>query len=331
MLMGDCLEVLARDSTKKDHCLLLQVTTRENGIKILVNTDGQYLLRMLESRTFEGSRAFSEQVNVKIQQSLSIGNLAAMDGSTIADVKPRISDNADRIKCWKFSDIAEANQLKTLRLPDPLAASKILRLLYTNSGLALLALGSNALHRLWKWQRSERNPSGKVGFSACCFHFYSRPYFLFGTINSMNFCTCVILTEIPLFYGCNKLMQKLILLLDLSNDLSEAKPAEESPACIALSRNDSYVMSAPNDDIMMLPQDVLKVKIFMHDFCCNHLTNSLFLYLAFGIKKPTDLLITIFFLCIWNIDGWEKKKMKAIQAPPPLIGETKVQFHNDQS
>ncbi|CDP11749.1 unnamed protein product [Coffea canephora] len=39
-------------------------------------------------------------------------------------------------------------------------------------------------------------------------------------------------------------------------------------------------------------------------------------------------------LCIWNIDGWEKKKMKAIQAPPghtsPLIGETIVQFHNDQ-
>ncbi|CDP19688.1 unnamed protein product [Coffea canephora] len=39
-------------------------------------------------------------------------------------------------------------------------------------------------------------------------------------------------------------------------------------------------------------------------------------------------------LCIWNIDGWEKKKMKAIQAPPghtsPLIGETKVQFRNDQ-
>ncbi|XP_027180472.1 protein TPR2-like isoform X2 [Coffea eugenioides] len=128
---------------------LLAVTTRENGIKILVNTDGQYLLRMLESRTFEESRAFSEQVNPaidgslgpighvaapvasilertdRIQQSLSIGNLAAMDGSTIADVKPRISDNADRIKCWKFSDIAEANQLKTLRLPDPLAASKV--------------------------------------------------------------------------------------------------------------------------------------------------------------------------------------------------------------
>lgn len=39
---------------------------------------------------------------------------------------------------------------------------QVMRLIYTNSGLALLALASNAAHKLWKWQRSERNPSGKV-------------------------------------------------------------------------------------------------------------------------------------------------------------------------
>jgi len=40
-------------------------------------------------------------------------------------------------------------------------------------------------------------------------------------------------------------------------------------------------------------------------------------------------------LCVWSIDGWEKKKMRFIQAPPsrqsPLVGETRVQFHNDQA
>lgn len=40
-------------------------------------------------------------------------------------------------------------------------------------------------------------------------------------------------------------------------------------------------------------------------------------------------------LCVWSIDSWEKKKSRSIQAPPgcsgPLVGETKVQFHNDQS
>ena len=39
---------------------------------------------------------------------------------------------------------------------------QVVRLLYTNSGIGLLALGSNAIQRLWKWNRSERNPSGKV-------------------------------------------------------------------------------------------------------------------------------------------------------------------------
>jgi hypothetical protein len=40
--------------------------------------------------------------------------------------------------------------------------SQVVRLLYTNNGITLLALGSNAVHKLWKWQRNDRNPSGKV-------------------------------------------------------------------------------------------------------------------------------------------------------------------------
>lgn len=36
------------------------------------------------------------------------------------------------------------------------------RLLYTNSGVGLLALTSNGVQRLWKWARNEQNPSGKV-------------------------------------------------------------------------------------------------------------------------------------------------------------------------
>ena len=45
---------------------LLAVTTNDNGIKILANTDGQRILRMVDSRTFEGSRGLSEAINVKV-------------------------------------------------------------------------------------------------------------------------------------------------------------------------------------------------------------------------------------------------------------------------
>lgn len=39
---------------------------------------------------------------------------------------------------------------------------QVSRLIYTNSGVAILALASNAVHKLWKWQRNDRNSTGKV-------------------------------------------------------------------------------------------------------------------------------------------------------------------------
>lgn len=51
---------------------LLAVTTSDNGIKILANGDGQRLIRMLESRTFEGSRGPSEPMNTKVSLAVSL-------------------------------------------------------------------------------------------------------------------------------------------------------------------------------------------------------------------------------------------------------------------
>ncbi|KAK9067845.1 hypothetical protein SSX86_011956 [Deinandra increscens subsp. villosa] len=162
---------------------LLAVTTSDNGIKILANGDGQRMLRMLESRVYEGSRSFSDTVKTPIpgplghipnvsspmasaierdrmQTPLSISGLANAESSKVVD-KPRIMDGPDKTKSWKLPEIVDSTHLKALKLPDPMPASKVVRLIYTNSGLALLALASSAIHKLWKWQRNERNPSGK--------------------------------------------------------------------------------------------------------------------------------------------------------------------------
>ncbi|KAL2455703.1 Topless-related protein 1 [Forsythia ovata] len=341
---------------------LLAITTSDNGIKILANADGQRMLRMLESRAFDGARGLSESVNVKpliagglspipnasasvapilertdrIQQPMSIGNLATMESSRV-DVKPRISDNVDKIKSWKFPDIADSSQLKTLKLPDPLTACKVVRLLYTNSGLALLALASNAVHKLWKWQRNERNPSGKSTAS-------SVPQLWQPTSGGL-----------------------------MSNDLSDAKPAEDSVACIALSKNDSYVMSASGGKVSLFnmmtfkvmttfmppppaatylafhPQDNNIIAIGMEDSTIqiyNVRVDEVKTKLKGHQKRISGLAFSQSLnvlvssgadaqLCVWNIDGWEKKKLRPIQAPPslqsPLVGETRVQFHNNQS
>ncbi|XP_016471649.2 protein TOPLESS-RELATED PROTEIN 2 isoform X1 [Nicotiana tabacum] len=341
---------------------LLALTTSDNGIKVLANTDGQRMLRMLESRAFDGSRALSE-VNVKppiagslgpipnisgsappiiersdrTQQSMSIGNLATMESSRVPDVKPRIAESIDKTKSWKVSDIADSSQLKTLKLPDPLSASKVLRLLYTNSGLAVLALGSNAIHKLWKWQRNERNPSGKSSASIAP----------------------------QLWQPTNGAL--------MSNDVGDAKSAEDAAACIALSKNDSYVMSASGGKVSLFnmmtfkvmttfmppppaatylafhPQDNNVIAVGMEDSTIqiyNVRVDEVKTKLKGHQKRISGLAFSQILnvlvssgadaqLCIWSVDGWEKKKARPIQVPPghqgPLVGETRVQFHNDQS
>lgn len=52
------------------------------------------------------------------------------------------------------------------RLSRSFPLSKVSRLIYTNSGLAILALTSNAVHKLWKWPKNDRNASGKVSSSS---------------------------------------------------------------------------------------------------------------------------------------------------------------------
>ncbi|KAK6232510.1 hypothetical protein SCA6_002583 [Theobroma cacao] len=154
---------------------------------------------------------------------VSITSLSTMDSSRLVDVKPRISDDADKIKGWRIPDIMDPSHLKALRLPDAITAGKVVRLLYTNSGLALLALASNAVHKLWKWQRSDRNPSGKATANVAP-QLWQPPS---GTL--------------------------------MTNDINDTKPAEESATCIALSKNDSYVMSASGGKVSLFNMMTFKV------------------------------------------------------------------------
>ncbi|RZS09223.1 hypothetical protein BHM03_00040277 [Ensete ventricosum] len=163
------------------------LTTSDNGIKILANPDG---LR-----------------------------LAAMDNNRTVDIKPKISDDSEKIKNWKLADIVDSAHLKALRLPDSMT---------TSSKVCLFSLKV-----LFDYSSYDNNP-------------------------------------------------------------------EEATACIALSKNDSYVMSASGGKHVLLNGYQL-----------------------------------LWQLCLWSIDGWEKKKTRFIQAPTSrtaqLVGDTKVQFHNDQT
>ncbi|KAJ8486353.1 hypothetical protein OPV22_018838 [Ensete ventricosum] len=242
---------------------LLAVTTSDNGIKILANPDGLRLVRMLESRAFEGPRGSSQQISANVKPPVvnslgavsnvsspiaaatevtdrtlpvvSMSSLAAMDNNRTVDIKPKISDDSEKIKNWKLADIVDSAHLKALRLPDSMTtSSKVVRLLYTNSGLAVLALGSNAIHKLWKWTRNERNPSGKSTASVAP----------------------------QLWQPSNGIL--------MTNETSDNNP-EEATACIALSKNDSYVMSASGGKVSLFNMMTFKVMTtFMAPPTCSH-------------------------------------------------------------
>ncbi|KAJ0013352.1 hypothetical protein Pint_21676 [Pistacia integerrima] len=288
---------------------LLAVTTSDNGIKILANSDGF----------------------------VYINSLGPMDSSRLVDVKPCIADDGDKVKSWNILDVSDPSQTKALCLPDSIAPSKVVRLIYTNSGLALLALTASAVHKLWKWQRSERNPSGKATA-------YLAPQ----------------LWQPP----SGKLM---------TNDIIDGKPAEESAACIALSKNDSYVVSASGGKVSLFnimtfkvmtmfmppppavtylafyPQDNNIIAIGMEDSTIqiyNVQVDEVKTKLRGHQNRITGLAFSQTLnalvssgadaqLCMWSIDKWEKLKSRCIHEPAgrqsPLVGETKVQFHNDQT
>nr|KYP56795.1 Apoptotic protease-activating factor 1 [Cajanus cajan] len=254
----------------------------------------------------------------------------------MGDVKPRISEESnDKSKIWKLTEINEPSQCRSLKLPENVRVNKISRLIYTNSGNAILALASNAIHLLWKWQRSDRNSSGKA--------------------------TASVLPQ---------LWQPSSGIL-MTNDITDSN-TEDAVPCFALSKNDSYVMSASGGKISLFnmmtfktmttfmppppaatflafhPQDNNIIAIGMDDSSIqiyNVRVDEVKSKLKGHTKRITGLAFSHVLnvlvssgadaqLCVWNTDGWEKQKSRFLQLPagrtPPAQADTRVQFHQDQ-
>ncbi|XP_055960299.1 topless-related protein 4-like isoform X2 [Mercurialis annua] len=329
---------------------LLAISTNDNSIKFLANSDGVRLLRTVDNRTFDASRAASAAI-VKAPTisnfipgnatgtGISIGDRSASvasgvginnDSRILADMKSRsIDEPVENSRLWKLTEVNELSQCRSMRLPDNMTAMRVSRLIYTNSGLSVLALASNAVHKLWKWQRNDRN--GKATASA-----------------------------VP------QLWQPSSGIL-MTNDIGDSNPEDAIP-CFALSKNDSYVMSASGGKISLFnmmtfktmttfmppppaatflafhPQDNNIIAIGMED-------SSIQIYnvktkLKGHQKRITGLAFSNSLnvlvssgadaqLCVWSTDGWEKQASKVLQIPPGRVSaslvDTRVQFHLDQT
>ncbi|XP_066363915.1 putative disease resistance RPP13-like protein 3 [Miscanthus floridulus] len=239
-------------------------------------------------------------------------------------------------KAWKLVDIVGSGQIQILRMPDPTtSSSKVMRLLYTDNGLVLLAHSSNAVHKLWKWKHRDKNPRGK----------------------SSKFVPPVLWQPVR---G-----------IPMTNDTIDGNDPKEATACTALSKNDSYLITASGGKVSLLNIMTFKVMTtFMEPppaatflafypldnniIAIGREDSSIQIYnvridevkivLTGHHKKITGLAFSQSMevlvssgadaqLCVWSIDGWEKKKSRYIKHPSngsgALVGDTVVQFHYD--
>ncbi|KAL8136857.1 hypothetical protein V2J09_002858 [Rumex salicifolius] len=329
---------------------LLAVSTSENGVKVLANAEGFRLLRNVESHPFDAARVASASI-VKASPQLGafspssaavpaiVGDRTALvatsmgmnsDNRSLVDVKPRVDESIDKPKAWKLPEINEPSQCRSIKLNDNISAMRISRLIYTNSGFAILALASNAVHKLWKWQRNERTNKATASI---------QPH----------------------------LWQPASGIL-MTNDLSETNP-EDAVSCFALSKNDSYVMSASGGKISLFnmmtfktmttfmppppaatflafhPQDNNIIAIGMEDSTIqiyNVRVDEVKTKLKGHQKRITGLAFSNALnilvssgadaqLCVWSMDGWEKLTSKYLQMlGGSSFSDTRVQFHQDQ-
>ncbi|KAF5961386.1 hypothetical protein HYC85_002595 [Camellia sinensis] len=259
--------------------------------------------------------------------------------------KPRTLDDVTEKnkQPWQLTEIIDPAQCRLVAMPDSTdAANKVARLLYTNSGVGVLALGSNGIQKLWKWVRSEQNPNGKVS---------EVSEGLKATAN-----------VVPQQWQPNSGLL-------MTNDVTGVN-LEEAVPCIALSKNDSYVMSACGGKVSLFNMMTFKVMTtFMppppaSTFLAFHPQDNNILAIGMedstmhiynvrvdevksklkghqkritGLAFSTNLNILVSSradaqLCIWSIDTWEKRKSVPIQLPAGKAHnlDTRVLFHSDQ-
>ncbi|XVE65573.1 hypothetical protein DITRI_Ditri08aG0010600 [Diplodiscus trichospermus] len=330
---------------------LLVVTTADNGFKVLANANGLRVLRAMEARSYEASRTPLEMKVSSSAIGTSIGPVVSkaervdsparptpilngVEPITRGIEKPRnLEDVSDKTKPWELTEIVDPTQCRTVTMPDNLdTASKVARLLYTNSGVGVLALGTNGVQKLWKWSRSEQNPSGKATASI-----------------------------VPQYWQPNS---GLLMTNDVPDNSEDAVP------CIALSKNDSYVMSACGGKVSLFnmmtfkvmttfmppppastflafhPQDNNIIAIGMEDAAIhiyNVRVDEVKTKLKGHQKRVTGLAFSTSLnilvssgadaqLFFWNTENWDKIKSLALQLPAGKApqGDTRVQFHSDQ-
>ncbi|XAR71008.1 hypothetical protein NMG60_11028077 [Bertholletia excelsa] len=315
---------------------LMAVTANNNKIKILATPVGHELLQTSENVSFNAVTVLSETIRKLAVNPISpaidagpkevpsvLGSPGKNgDAGNSEDTKPELTAKTNEVfKVWKCKpEVRECLHFQSLRLPSEVKVNKISRLIYTNIGNAILALASNGIHLLWKWSRNEINCSGMATTKVCPQIWQPRSGLL------------------------------------MTNNLPGVTSTEVFP-CFALSKNDSYVVSASGAMISLFnmisfkkitaflspppvatcitfyPQDnnIIAIGTDNSTILIYHVrTDVVIKMLEHHCKRVTGLAFSDKLnllvssgadaqIVVWNTNGWEKQNSKML---PIAVGKS---------
>ncbi|KAK3436809.1 hypothetical protein EUGRSUZ_C01404 [Eucalyptus grandis] len=337
--------------------ILLAVSTNDNSIKILANVDGIRLLRTMDSWPFDAPRI---TLGPLMKSSLNVVNLvlppmivifssgnatiganlenhrAAMVGmvsgiiTALALQKPRIADDStDKSRNWKLTEINEPSQCRSIRLPDNSTATRVPRLSYINSGRAILALSSNAVHKLWKWEESDQNLTGRATTSVVP-QLWQPPG---GNLMTNDTCGANPEDAVPCF-----------AVLENGPFLISASGGEISSFDMRTFKTMKKFMPPPpppprNNDIIEIGMEDSAIQIYSAraDEWVANLKGHQKRITGLAFSNVLNVLVSSGAdsqLCVWNTRRWKKQTSKFLRMPngrgAAPLADTRVQFHVDQ-
>ncbi|TXG62210.1 hypothetical protein EZV62_013573 [Acer yangbiense] len=301
---------------------LLAVIANGNKIKILATDIDLQLMNLPGSYYTDAASVLSNSLRMlALNPSTSaVADAAVAEGDdALVNAEPDISGEADDgFKSSVGNPIIIRPRCLPLTLPSYVNVNKISRLVYYTAGNAILALGSNGVHLRWKWPKDDDlNQSGQATAKVT-----------------------------PQLWQPKNSLQLLI------NDVSDNNP-EASVSCFALSKNNSYLISASGGTITLFnlitykamtnflppapmatciafyPQNNNIIAIGMDDstiLIYNVPLAQVIAKLKGHRKRVTDLAFSSALnvlissgadaqISLWNLERWEKQKCKFLQMP----------------
>ncbi|KAD3067944.1 hypothetical protein E3N88_35824 [Mikania micrantha] len=271
--------------------MLLAVSTNDNGIKILANSDGVKVLRAMVNRSVDASRVASSSAVKNSAKTPSGASANATGGSSNMDIVTTVPPNTNS----ENQNLADRPGIGN-KVSDESTNGKVTRLMYTNSGLALLALAANAVHKLWKWPKSDFNSTGKATASVS-----------------------------------PQIWQPTSGIL-MTNDISGTS-TEDSIACFALSKNSSYVTSVSGNIISLFNMMTFKtMTTFMPPppaatFLAFHPQDNNIIAIGMNDSSIQIYNVQIDELCLWSTNRWEKQIGRKLQIPGERVAAPFADTH----